>query len=199
MIRITFWMGIVVVCCTAIAAEELPVAPWRDARPAHTAVIDVDRLISRADRSNVPGLVDAEEELNKEVATWNEALQTRKAELETQRVKLVEYRLNSARWRRENDAIALEERALTTEDEKRQADFAQRRSGLQAAIVSEVRQHAAAFAKKYRIAMILMYHDREPHADDSAAAKRLFEREVVYQNKIDITFDILDAMKAPKK
>lgn len=172
-------------------------APRRPAaRPSGgaVAVIDISKIFK--DHKRFKKMLD---DLKRDVqAAENEVKQDR--DLMQKKVEeLKRYKSGTPTYKKLEEEIATWQSQMQVKINLQKRDFMEAEAKIYFQVYNEIQNEVKYFAQRHGIGLVLRYNSAEIKANDRQSVHMGINKAVVYQNSIDITFDILDRLQPPER
>ena len=187
----------IVALSMAWSLATVPALAQRGAAPAATAgdriaVIDINYIFKNHTR------------FKEMVEDWKEDVRAADAEMKrgTTRIEgmvddLKRYVPGSDDFKRREEAIAKERAALQVQMQIKKKDLMIREAKTYLKVYQEVQQQVTHFAKQHGITLVLRFNRGPVNSEDPRQIQQVLLRPVVFQDRIDITDQILKYLNPP--
>jgi Skp family chaperone for outer membrane proteins len=157
------------------------------------ALLDIPQVFK-----NHPGFTQRSEEIKKEMKDLEAQFLDQRKVINDKRAALSQYKVGSPEFERLEKEIANQVANLQVSIEQRRRDILEREAKLYYDTYNEILTYVDAFCKRHNIALVLN-HDSEPiDPTDHNSVRRGITRPVIYQDRIDITPEIIRMINAPR-
>lgn len=107
-----------------------------------------------------------------------------------------QYKPGSPDYKVKEEEIARQQSELQVKMTLQKKDFMEKEARIYYNVYDQVKRTVAAFAERNNIALVLRYNSTEIEADNRQSVLEGINRPVIYQNRIDITQDVLSMLNA---
>lgn len=175
----------------ALAASVLAGGVFGSPAPAQAqgttvVVIDISYIFKNHIRFK-----EAQDAMKKEVEHFEELIRTERDHITKLAEQLKALQPDSPDYKRVEEQIAERTGKLQLDTTRARKDFLQREAKLYYDTYQEVTNHVASFARQNNINLVLRFASEPIEAEDRASVLQGINRDVVYQNQLNITSHIL--------
>ncbi|MBW3597994.1 MAG: OmpH family outer membrane protein [Planctomycetes bacterium] len=182
--RISFLGTALAACVLAGVALGSPAAA--QAQGTTVVVIDISYIFKNHVRFK-----EAQDAMKKEVEQFEEKIRIDRDAITKMAEQLKAVQPDSPDYKRLEEQIAEATGKLQLETSRARKDFLQREAKLFHDTYEEVSSHVATFARQQNIGLVLRFSSEPIDSEDRAAVLQGINRDVVYQNQLNITPHIL--------
>ena len=157
--------------------------------PTRVALLDLARIFQ-----NHAKFKQKSDVLRHEVEQAERELKTRKAELEAAANQLAALPKESSQAKKLEEQIALDTAEVTAHVNKQKRDFFEQEAAMYYDAYKEVMAEVERYAKARGINLVMRFNSDPYNANDPTALQKELNKAVLYQEGIDITDEILQAV-----
>jgi len=170
-------------------------APQSNSGAGSIAVIDISRIFKEHKRFRA-----ALEDMKKDVEAAESSLRKEGDDIK----KLVEqmkaqYTPGSPQYKQQEELIATKQAQLQLRMNLQKKNFMEQEAKIYYNIYQEIEQEVKYFAQRHNINLVLRFNNIQMSPDNRQKVLAGVNRAVVYQNNIDITYDILQRLNGPER
>lgn len=186
-------------CVVAGAVAFIPsVSSAQQAAPPPSSGINIALLDIPQVFKNHPGFIQRSEELKKELKDLDAYFNDQRKLLNDKRAALAQYKVGSPEFERLEKEIASQAANLQVLREQKRRDLFEREAKLYYETYNEILSHVDAFCKRHNIALVLKYDSEQMDPSDPNSVMKGINRQIIYQDRIDITGEIIRMINAPR-
>ena len=176
----------------ACAAATFAQAPANVARPSGgaVAVIDISKIFKEHPRFRA--MLD---QMKVDVENAEGGMRKDRDEIKNMVEQLKTFAVGSPNYKQMEERVATANAQLQLKMSLQKNDFMNREASIYYDVYQEIEKEVAYFAQRHGIALVLRYNDVDMNAQDRQTVLAGVNKAVVYQNNIDITYDILERLK----
>ncbi|MBM4000134.1 MAG: OmpH family outer membrane protein [Planctomycetes bacterium] len=160
----------------------------------NVALIDISYVFK-----NHTTFTQRSEAIKKEVKDYESQMNDQRKALTDKRAGLQNYKVGSPEYEKLEADIANEIAQLEVAANQKRRDILEREAKVYFETYQEVQEAIAAFCGKHGIGLVLRYDSEPIDPADRASVLRGVNRAVIYQDRIDITREILSSVNAPRQ
>ncbi len=164
------------------------------AQGVNVALIDISYVFK-----NHTVFTQRTEEIKQEVKDYEAQMNEQRKVLTDKRAGLQNFKVGSPDYEKLEADIANQIAQLEVAANQKRRDILEREAKIYFETYQEVQSSIAAFCTKHGIGLVLRYDSEPIDAADRASVLRGVNRAVVYQDRIDITREILAAVNTPRQ
>jgi Skp family chaperone for outer membrane proteins len=176
-----------------IPANRAPVPSASPTGGINIALVDVSQVFK-----NHEGFKTRTEELRQEIKAFEAQVNEQRKGLNDKRTRLTNYNPGSPQYEQLEVEMAREIATQQVTAELKKKDVLEREAKIYHEVYREIEEAVRTFAEKYDIGLVLRYDGEEIDQNDRNSVLRGVNRTVVYQDKINITNQILQMLNAPR-
>lgn len=178
---------------SAVAQGPRGAAPQASAGGVNVALIDISHVFKNHDRFK-----QRTEEIKNEIKDFETQINNERKQLNEKRQKLSDYQSGSREYQTLETEIAQQIANQNVTAELKRKEILEREAKVYFETYEEIRQAVEAFAKHHHIGLVLRFDSEEIDANDRGSVLRGVNRAVVYQDQINITYEILQLVNQPR-
>ena len=154
----------------------------------NVAVIDISRIFKEHQRFRA-----SLEDMKKDVEAAEAGMRKNAEDIKKMvgDLKSGPYAAGSPQYKKQEELIATKQAQMQLEMSLQKKEFMEREAKIYYQVYTEIEKEVAQFAQRYGIDLVLRYNKIEMSPENRQEILAGVNRAVVYQNKIDITDDIL--------
>lgn len=156
------------------------------------AVIDVNHIFK-----NHVGFKTMVEDWKKDVKAAEEEVKRENERIEKRVNDLRRYKPGSDDFKSREETLAKERAAIQVNIQIKKKDLMLREAKMYLKVYKETKQAVAYFAQQAGITLVLRFNSGDVNTEDPRQIQALMLRPVLYQNRVDITGDILARLNPP--
>ena len=160
----------------------------------NVAVIDISRIFKEHQRFRA-ALTDMKKDVEAAEAGLRKDAEAIKKM--AQDLQSGPYAAGSPQYKQQEELIATKQAQIQLKMNLQKKEFMEREAKVYYQVYMEIEEEVRKFAQRHRINLVLRYNNIEMKPEDRPGVLAGVNRAVVYQNNIDITKDILDAIQPP--
>lgn len=164
-----------------------PVAP---AASGAVAVIDISKIFKEH-----PGFRAKLEDMKKDVTNAENALRADRDQMKKLADQAKTFTPGSPNYKQAEESLARMQADLQLKVNLQKKQFMDEEAHIYFEVYKQIEGEVTAFAQRHGISLVLRYNDIEMNPEVRENVLAGVNRAVVYQNNIDITYDILDRIK----
>jgi Skp family chaperone for outer membrane proteins len=151
------------------------------------AVIDISKIFKehRGFRAKL-------EDMKKDVAAAETSLKAERDEMKKVADQAKQFTVGSPDYKRAEERLATMQAQLQLRVNLQKKEFMDKEAHIYYEVYTQIEKEVADFARRHGISLVLRYNDIDMNPEVRENVLAGVNRAVVYQNNIDITFDILD-------
>jgi Skp family chaperone for outer membrane proteins len=157
------------------------------------ALVDVSYVFKNHERFKA-----RTEELRQEIKDFETQMNDQRKGLNEKRTRLSNYNPGSPQYEQLEVEMAREIANQNVNAELKKKDVLEREARIYHEVYLEIQEAVRQFAEQYNIALVLRYDGEEIDPNDRNSVLRGVNRSIVYQDKINITYEILQMLNAPR-
>ena len=179
-----FCLATLVACFASLSLS----AQAQQSGAGNVAVIDISRIFKEHQRFRA-----SLEDMKKDVEAAEAGLRKDAEDIKkmAQDLKNGPYAAGSPQYKQQEELIATKQAQIQLKMNLQKKEFMEQEAKIYFQVYTEIEKEVAAFAQRYGIDLVLRYNKIDMSPEDRQGVLAGVNRAVVYQNKIDITDDIL--------
>lgn len=155
------------------------------------AVIDISKIFKEH-----PGFRAKLDDMKKDVGAAETALRKDRDNIKQMVEQLrQQYQPGSPDYKQQEERIATAQAQLQLKMNLQKKDFMEREAKIYYEVYKQIEAEVRYFAQRHGISLVLRYNDIDMSPEDRQKVLAGVNRAVVYQNNIDITYDILNRLR----
>ena len=159
----------------------------------NVALVDVSYVFKNHERFKT-----RTEGLQQEIKDFENEINTQRKGLNEKRTRLTNYNPGSPQYAQLEVEMAREIANQNVTAELKKKDVLEREAKIYHEVYREIEEAVKAFADVHNISLVLRYDGEEINQNDRNSVLRGVNRSVVYQDKINITYEILQMVNTPR-
>ena len=157
-------------------------------------MIDISKIFKEH-----PGFRAKLEDMKKDVTAAENTLKADRDEIRKVADAAKTFTPGSPNYKQAEERIATMQAQLQLKVNLQKKQFMDKEALIYYDVYTQIEAEVADFARRHGIGLVLRYNDIDMDRNNREAVLAGVNRAVVYQNNIDITFDILDRIKPPAR
>jgi Skp family chaperone for outer membrane proteins len=159
----------------------------------NVALVDISQVFKNHERFKM-----RTEEIRKEIKDYEAQMNEKRKVLTEKRNGLTNFKVGSPEYERLEAEIAREITNLEVEVNSKRRDILEREAKVYYETYLEVQNAVTAFCSRHNISLVLRFDGESIDPNDRASVLRGVNRAVVYQDRINITTEILKMVNVPQ-
>jgi Skp family chaperone for outer membrane proteins len=159
----------------------------------NVALVDVSYVFKNHDRFKL-----RTDELRNEIKEFEDQMNTQRRGMNEKRTKMTEYNPGSPQYEQLEVELTREVANQNVNAELKKKDVLEREAAIYHETYREIEEAVQAFADRHNISLVLRYDGEEINQNDRNSVLRGVNRAIVYQDKINITYEILQMLNTPR-
>lgn len=177
---------------TPVSAPAMP-ASGAAGGGINVALIDISEVFKNHARFK-----QRAEDIKTEVKDYEGKMNEQRTAINAKRQQLAQYKAGSPEFEKLEAEIAKQIANVEVDAGLKKKEILDREAKIYYDTYKEVEAAVAQFCAARNIGLVLRYDSEEPNANDRASVLRGVNRAVIYQDRIDITKDILNMVSPPQ-
>ena len=169
-----------------------PQTPPRQAG-GEVAVVDISHIFLNHNRFKA-----MKEDVTRDVKAIDGQLRQRQKDLVARVEQLKQFKTGSPDYKELEIKIAQQDADLRVQVQLKKKDIMQREAKILANVYAEIQEEVRWFAERHGISLVVNFNRQPINSDSRESVVRGVNRPVVYQNKIDITYEILERLNSTR-
>jgi len=159
----------------------------------NVALVDVSYVFKNHERFK-----SRTEELRQEIKDFEDQMNAQRKGMNEKRNKMSEFNPGSPQYQQLEGELAREVANQNVTAELKKKDVLEREAAVYHETFGEIEEAVKAFADRHNISLVLRYDGEEINQNDRNSVLRGVNRAIVYQDKINITYEILQMVNTPR-
>jgi Skp family chaperone for outer membrane proteins len=159
----------------------------------NVALVDVSYVFKNHERFK-----SRTEELRQEIKDFENEMNAQRKGLNDKRTRLTNYNPGSPQYEQLEVEMAREIANQNVTAELKKKDVLEREAKIYHEVYREIEEAVKSFADRHNISLVLRYDGEDIDQNDRNSVLRGVNRAVVYQDKINITYEILQMVNTPR-
>ena len=177
----------------ALAQGVRPPARPQSGGSGAVAVIDISKIFKEH-----PGFRAKLDDMKKDVQAAETALRKDRDGIKNMVDQLKQYTAGSPNYKRLEEQIATAQAQLQLKMNLQKKGFMEREAKVYYEVYKQIENEVKYFAQRHGISLVLRYNNIDMNPDDRQKVLAGVNKAVVFQNNIDITYDILERIRPPE-
>ncbi len=155
-------------------------------------MIDISKIFK-----DHPGFRAKLEDMKKDVTAAENSLKADRDEIKKVADAAKNFNPGSPNYKQAEERVATMNAQLQLKVNLQKKEFMDKEAQIYFEVYTQIEKEVEDFAKRHGISLVLRYNDVDMNQGQRESVLAGVNRAVVYQNNIDITYDILDRIKPP--